>query len=161
MRKLKNQSIILLLSILVAFFGITVDKSVGEVRFKAELSGDEEVPPLKTKAKGEANFDLSNEGDELTYRVVLEGIENITAAHIHKGKTGENGPPVADLFREPRKEAISGILLSKGTIAGYKLTGPLKGKTLHSLIELIEAGEAYVNVHTKDYPEGEIRGQIK
>jgi len=41
------------------------------------------------------------------------------------------------------------------------LIGPLKGKSVNVLIELMEAGEAYVNIQTKKHPDGEIRGQIK
>jgi hypothetical protein len=38
---------------------------------------------------------------------------------------------------------------------------PKEGKPLSALIGKMEAGEAYVNVHTKQMPGGEVRGQIK
>jgi hypothetical protein len=160
MKSLSAPSFIFLLGVLLVFLGMTADQSYGELAFKAEISGQEEVPPVSTKAKGEAKFDLPKGGDQLAYRVVIEGIENVMAGHIHEGKKGKNGPPVADLFKEPKRVAVSGTLLSEGTIAAYELIGPLKGKPLQSLIQMMEAGDAYVNVHTKDHPEGEIRGQI-
>lgn len=96
----------------------------------------------------------------MTYSVVIEGIKDVVAARIHQGRKGENGPPVAELFVEPKGVEITGTLLAEGEIASYGLIGPLKGKPLRALIEIIEAGGAYVNVHTKDHPGGEIRGQI-
>jgi hypothetical protein len=39
--------------------------------------------------------------------------------------------------------------------------GQLAGATLADLVEHIVAGNAYVNVHTSQFPAGEIRGQIK
>jgi hypothetical protein len=66
-----------------------------------------------------------------------------------------------DLFNEPKREDISGTFLGDGVIEADMLIGPLKGKSLDSLIQLMEAGEAYINVYTKDHPQGEIRGQIE
>jgi hypothetical protein len=41
------------------------------------------------------------------------------------------------------------------------LEGPLKGKSVEGdLIKAIQNGEAYVNVHTTDHPDGAIRGQL-
>jgi hypothetical protein len=40
------------------------------------------------------------------------------------------------------------------------LKGPLKDASLNELIELIESGESYVYVQTRDHPEGKIRDQI-
>jgi hypothetical protein len=160
MAQMKTPLIIILVSVLLASFGMASDKSGRELHFKAELSGNEEVPAVKTQAKGEAKFYLRKGEDRFTYSVVLRGIENITAAHIHKGKKGENGPPVVDLFKEPRGKTATGTLLSEGVIFAYDLIGPLKGKSLKSLEEMMETEDAYVNVHSKDHPEGEIRGQI-
>jgi hypothetical protein len=39
-------------------------------------------------------------------------------------------------------------------------TGPFKDKTIADLLIAMQNGETYVNVQTKDYPEGELRGQI-
>jgi hypothetical protein len=138
-----------------------LSRSTRERTFEATLSGNEEVPPVSTVAKGTVTFKLNNVENHLTYRLSISHIRDVIDAHIHQGKQGQNGPPVIDLFSEPRKENIGGTLLVEGKIEPYLFIGPLKEKPLHALIELVESGESYVNVHTKKHPEGEIRGQIK
>lgn len=41
------------------------------------------------------------------------------------------------------------------------LIGPLAGQTLGNLVNEIISGNIYINVHTVQYPNGEIRGQLK
>jgi hypothetical protein len=91
----------------------------------------------------------------------VKDIENVTVAHIHSGKKGESGAPVAGLFMGPEKEGKFSGELAKGTITEKDLVGKLAGKTIGDLVKLIKDGEAYVNVHTVKNPNGEIRGQIK
>lgn len=84
----------------------------------------------------------------------------MTQAHIHLGRRGQNGPIVAFLFGPSR----FGISLRRGIIRGIitsrDLIGPLKGKSLQYLVREIARGNAYVNVHTVQNPNGEIRGQL-
>lgn len=127
--------------------------------FHAILQGDEEVPPVDSDAKGAAIFRTSNDGTELNYRLIVANIEDVTAAHIHLAPRGENGDIVAFLFEEPTEGRTNGVL-AEGTITSADLVGPLEGSTLSELIDEIEAGNTYVNVHTVDHPSGEIRGQI-
>jgi hypothetical protein len=152
--------IVLTIGILVSL-GMAADKQSSDCRFKAKLIGNEEVPPVETKAKGEVTFELNKQEDGLIYRLTLTDIHEVTAAHIHAGRKGMNGPPVAPLFTEPKKADISGTLYVEGTITGYELMDSLKGKSLNFLLQMLTTGEAYVNVHSKRHPEGEIRGQIE
>lgn len=129
--------------------------------FHAILEGDEEVPPVDSDAKGAAIFRTSNDGTELNYRLIVANIEDVTAAHIHLAPRGENGDIVAFLFdpEEPTEGRTNGVL-AEGTITSEDLVGPLEGSTLSELIDEMEAGNTYVNVHTVEHPSGEIRGQI-
>ena len=129
--------------------------------FHAILEGEEEVPPVDSDAKGAAIFRTSNDGTELHYRLIVANIEDVTAAHIHLAPRGENGDIVAFLFNpeEPTEGRTNGVL-AEGTITSADLVGPLEGSTLSELIDEMEAGNTYVNVHTVDHPSGEIRGQI-
>lgn len=128
--------------------------------FKAKLTGKEDVPALKTPARGEAIFKLGKDGMEVGYEVDLKGIENVSAAHIHYGKKGENGAPIANLFTGPKKVGKFSGELVKGVITDKDLYGVLQGKTIGDLVKMIKEGELYVNVHTDKHPDGEIRGQI-
>lgn len=128
--------------------------------FVAQLSGDEEVPPVETSARGTAIFKLSQDGNSLDYNLIVTNIDQVTQAHIHLAPAGVNGPVVAFLFgpSEPT-DRVDGIL-ARGTITADDLVGPLEGQPLSDLIDEIRAGNSYANVHTVEYPAGEIRGQI-
>jgi hypothetical protein len=129
--------------------------------FHAILEGEEEVPPVDSDAKGAAVFRTSNDETELNYKLVVANIEDVTAAHIHLAPRGENGPIVAFLFDpEEPTEGITNGVLAEGTITSADLVGPLERSTLSELIDEMEAGNTYVNVHTVEHPSGEIRGQI-
>jgi hypothetical protein len=131
---------------------------------RAHLSGDQEVPPADTDATGVATFQLSGDGTELSYRLIVANIENVTQAHIHLAPAGANGPVVAWLYPEaPPAQLIPGRtsgVLATGTITADGLVGPLVGASLDDLVDAMRAGNAYVNVHTSQFPPGEIRGQI-
>ena len=88
-------------------------------------------------------------------------MKDVTGCSIRKGQKGKNGPAVINLFTEPQKEDVIGTLLAEGKVEPYLFIGQLKGKPLKSLIQLIKAGDAYVNIQTKKHLEGEIRGQIR
>jgi hypothetical protein len=93
-----------------------------------------------------------------------QGIENVTMAHIHLASAGNNGPVVLWLYPQaPPAQLISGLfegMLASGTRTSANLVGPLTGQDLSVLIDAMIAGGTYVNVHTSQYPGGEIRGQI-
>ena len=152
----RMQLIIFLLVVGLATVGFAAEKS-----FKATLSGGEGVPAVKTMAKGEATFTLSKDGKELSYNVMVSDIENVTAAHIHMGKMGKNGPPVASIDTKGKKTGKFSGTIAEGKITEKELMGSLMGKNVKDLVKQIKMGNAYLNVHTDKYPDGEIRGQIK
>lgn len=135
--------------------------------FRAPLSGAEEVadPPVETDARGLATFQLSRDGTELSYRLNVANIENVTQAHIHRAPAGQNGGVVAWLYPDgPPAQLIEGRsdgTLATGVITDADLVGSLEGQTVADLVDEISAGNAYVNVHTSQYPGGEIRGQLR
>ena len=132
--------------------------------FFSTLSGREEVPPVRTPATGLAVYALRGEGTRLFFQHYLQLRSNaITAAHLHLGKPGENGPVVAALFNaENRNDRLRGGHRTKlvGELTIRDLTGPLEGLPLDSLIAEILDGNVYVNIHTRRYPDGQLRGQI-
>jgi len=130
-----------------------------------QLSGAAQVPPIETLAKGQAVLRLNSEGTELSYTLRVTDIDNPTMAHIHLGTAKQNGPVLVWLYPPaPPAKLIPGKfsgLLAQGKITTANLVGPLKGKPLKDLIADIRADKAYVNIHTQQHPDGEIRGQIK
>ena|ERR687891_393064 len=129
-------------------------------KFTAELTGSEEVPPKTTTATGNAESNLSSDGNTMSYQVNVMNIDKVTMAHIRSVKTGENGPVVVWLFNSTTPSGPMNGMLSQGNITSNDLVGPLKGKQMSDLVNLITDGQAYVNVHTEPNPKGEIRGQI-
>jgi len=156
-----NLLILFLLVIALATLGIAAEKHGAMHAYKAALTGAGEIPKVATTAKGTAIFEPEMGGMDLHYKVTVDDIENVTASHIHLGKKGKNGPPVAGLFAGPKKEGKFTGILAEGTITDKDLVGPLAGKTVKDLIKDIKKGELYVNVHTTKDPDGEIRGEIK
>ncbi len=168
---------------LVTSLAATATVLADSLNFNTHLSGDEEVPPIgvvnNSLAQGQANFKLSADGTELSYKLIAANIENAFMAHIHMGPAGANGPVVVWLFPSTTPGAPGPLgagrmdgVLAKGTITAANLVGPLAGHPFAELIDAIRAGNAYVNVHTNDgvaptntgpgdFPGGEIRGQLE
>lgn len=137
------------------------DNDNGDERtFTASLTGENEVPEVDTNASGDAEVTFEEGDDEAQYFIDVQDIVDVTAAHIHMGAEGENGDIVVTLYDDSASGEIDGELAS-GEIVASDLEGPLDGQEIEDLIELIEDGEAYVNVHTNDNPDGEIRGQLE
>ena len=147
------------------------------LNFRTHLTGDEEVPARATQAQGQAIFQLSKGGTELSYRLTAANIENAFMAHIHLAPAGSNGGVVVWLYPSTTPNAPRPLGSGRhninidGVIRASNLTGSLAGQPLANLMAAIEAGNAYVNVHTSDgvdpantgpgdFPGGEVRGQI-
>jgi hypothetical protein len=130
--------------------------------FTAELSGENEVPATESNATGVADFQPTTADDEqeVGYSVNLTGFDDIAAAHIHSGSEGDNGPIVVTLSNGAEAEDDSDEIQLNGDITSADLEGPLEDSEIANLVDLINNGSAYVNVHTEVYPDGAIRGQI-
>lgn len=154
---------------------VVVDQPVTEESnsFRADLTGTEEAPPRTTPATGVATFELSADGNSLTFRIEVSNIQNVVAAHLHVGGVGLNGEIVVNLFGPeiPGGGPVNG-LLAEGTITEANLIGSLAGSPLSALITPMRGNDIYVNVHTNDgvdptntgpgdFPGGEIRGQVR
>jgi hypothetical protein len=143
--------------------GLTIFAQQNYNLFIAKLSGSNEVPPVNTAASGIATFQLIPVGHQqvMNYQLSLKNITGVTAAHIYSGKQGANGPIVASLFNPSNPTGSINGRLATGTLTSSELTGPLHGKlSLSALVNMIRNGDAYVNVHTPQNQNGEVRGQI-
>ena len=142
------------------------------------LNGGNEVPANASKGHGSAIFQLSADGTELRYRITASNIENVHMAHIHAtAPAGVNTGIVVWLFPStavgpgPLGSGRHDGVLAEGTITAANLVGIFAGQPLSVLVDAIESGQAYVNVHTNDgmgaintgigdLQSGEIRGQL-
>ena len=128
----------------------------GGAKFGFNLTGSEEVPPVQTNATGMAEISAYTvAGDSITYSVNATNIKDVTAGHIHFGKPGENGPIVFTMFKyDPPRNEVS----ETGTITADKLEGPMAGKRVFDVALAGSNGSLYMNIHTVENPNGEIRG---
>lgn len=132
--------------------------------FGTHMTGAEETPARPSRAQGQLNLRLLEDGT-LAYKLLVASIEDVTQAHIHLAPPGSPGPVVAWLYPSaPPAQLIPGRsdgVMAEGVIANANVVGPLAGQGVAGLIATIQAGSAYANVHTAAYPPGEIRGQVK
>jgi hypothetical protein len=131
--------------------------------FAANLTGQEEVPVVDTQATGQAIFvPVQPTNETIDFYVNATGIQAVTQAHIHSGVRGENGPIVVTLFTfDPTQNPDQNGFTINGNITAINLEGPMQGKTTSDLISAMKNGSTYVNVHTEQNPNGEIRGQLQ
>lgn len=107
------------------------------------LSGDDEVPPVKSAASGSGSITVGAD-KSVSGGITTTGI-TATAAHIHVGSKGSNGPVIIPLTKKGDNEWL--------VPAGARLTDEQYGS--------YKAGNLYVNVHSAANPGGEIRAQLK
>jgi CHRD domain len=136
------------------------------VRLSAFLNGFQEVPSLNTP--GHAVLRATMTPEQITFTLTYA---DLTApplvAHIHVGQPGVNGG-VAVFFcgggGKPACPATTSGSVS-GTITAPDVLGPtaqgFSPGDLASLERAIRAGVTYTNMHTSNFPNGEIRGQIR
>ncbi|HYT83248.1 MAG TPA: CHRD domain-containing protein [Gemmatimonadales bacterium] len=124
----------------------TVGIPSGVEIFIANLNAANERPtPVTTAATGRAVITVL--GNLVSWKVDVVDIDSVTIGHIHKGVADSAGGVIRDLAPTP-----TGLNFT-GTVAVGSAT------VVDSVLTLMRAGRAYVNIHTKVYPGGEIRGQ--
>ena len=136
---------------------------------RTKLSGYEEVPAISTPGGGrfEADVRRSSLRYELSYRRLSAPVQQ---AHIHFGQLSVNGGVSVFLCSNlgngpagtpacPQSGEVSGTLTAE-SVVGPGAQGIAPGE-LRELLAAIDAGVAYVNVHTTTFPGGEIRGQLE
>jgi aldose sugar dehydrogenase len=132
-----------------------------EVEFEATLTGDQEVPPVDTTMRGDAEIEVENNRLEFELRV-SNNTNEIFAAHIHCAPPSESGPIGVTLFMGTFTEERG--LLAQGNITAPDANNECGWTDVDNIIAAIESGNTYVNVHTTEesggFPSGEIRGNL-
>jgi hypothetical protein len=115
--------------------------------FSTQLTGAAEVPgPGDPDGSGTATIIVNPGDEEVCWTIKTEGIElPATGAHIHEGAVGEFGDVVVSLTPPDEEGFSSGCAEVSREVALDILKNP---------------ENYYVNVHTEEFPDGAIRGQL-
>lgn len=119
----------------------------GEIRGQivtmvADLDGNQEVPPVPTAGRGFGLFTVNTDTNTIRYYIAFGGLGAAeTAAHIH---------------------GLAPHGVNAGVMIGLPLGSPKVGVANYNEADekAILRGMTYVNVHSANFPGGEIRGQI-
>lgn len=135
------------------------------------LSSFQEAP-LTLVTPGQGNASLRVVGRTIRYELGYADTEGtVTQAHIHIGERATTGGVAAFLCsnlgnapagtpRCPGSGRVSGTVTAAQVVGTAAEQGVAAGE-ISDLIRAIQAGAAYVNVHTDDFPAGEIRGDLR
>ena len=111
----------------------------------AKLTGDAEVPgPGDPKGSGTVQVTFNPDKGEVCYELSVANIQEATAAHIHEGAVGKEGP-VKVALEAPKTGAAKGCAKADAPVIIAIMQNP--------------AGY-YVNVHNAAFPKGAVRGQL-
>ncbi|GJP56373.1 hypothetical protein CLOM_g15428 [Closterium sp. NIES-68] len=143
--------------------------------FASVLLGVNEVPKNETQAAKNAVGDMRGVGymrlaiykdDDgpkwLKYQVTvrrLKGEMPPTKSHVHSGKKGKNGDILLDLPCGYVKKGME-LWRCEGSMGKEKRERTAALKAALSKIDKMPA-DYYGNIHTKRYPDGAVRGQLR
>jgi hypothetical protein len=126
----------------------------------AILGGGEEVPALLTGGVGSATITVDTDTRELTVTLRVFNLPTgSTAGHIHVGPKGVAGPVVLNFPVPVGRTGDFSMDFRVGRPA-FVARPEIGILTIDDLIQAMYAGGAYVNIHTTQFPGGEIRGQL-
>ncbi|WP_447974281.1 CHRD domain-containing protein [Nitrospira sp. Kam-Ns4a] len=147
--------------------------ATAEERFLASLSGYDEVPAVSTPAVGELRGKISGDEQSIAYELSYGGLQApVRFAHIHLAQPGVNGGIIVFLCQTagfPDPTGLAPPCLQEGTVTGTltaaNVIGPaaqgIAAGEFGELLAALRAGATYANVHSNQFPGGEIRGQLR
>jgi hypothetical protein len=142
MRTLMLSTIIVVLALLTGAH-MAAAQEMGKAM--AKLTGAAEVPgPGDPKGSGTAQVTLNPNTGEVCYELSVENIQEATAAHIHEGALGKEGPVKVSLDA-PKTATAKGCKSADAALIKAIMQDPTG---------------YYVNVHSAAFPNGAVRGQL-
>ena len=119
------------------------------------------------RIRGTLKLKFNSTFSRLAYRLFVFNATNplnrITAAHLHSGAANENGPVIADLYNGSARRVngqLSHGVLNNDDVKGEFSPDSFNFNSIASIYEGIRRGLVYVNVHSEQFPDGVVRGQI-
>ncbi|MBI5118999.1 CHRD domain-containing protein [Candidatus Poribacteria bacterium] len=120
----------------------------------ANMSGQQEVPPVATAASGKAGLIFDAALTQIAFEIEAANIAGVTGATVHLGSTTENGPVIFVLTNTGFITRLTGTLTQTDLIPAPGIA------TLADAINAMKNGDTYVNIATAAHPAGEIRGHL-
>ncbi len=118
----------------------------GQLGGGVKMTGKVEVPEGSPTGFGVASFAADTTSNQICYQIFVGGITlPAKAAHIHKAAAGVAGPVVVPLTAPDAIGVASGCVSADQAVIADILANP---------------GNYYVNVHTTEFPNGALRGQL-
>ncbi|HSD51128.1 MAG TPA: CHRD domain-containing protein [Candidatus Methylomirabilis sp.] len=135
------------------------------------MQGFQEIPAISSEAKGEFRGKIGKQDDSIEYELSYKGLTgNVTQAHIHFAQKGVIGGISVWLCQSATNPGPIGVPVCPlegtvtGTLTAANVIGPagqgIAAGEFSELVRAIRAGVTYANVHSSQFPGGEIRGQI-
>ena len=160
---------IFLVAAAVMVLGAAAVVSQGIPTIKAILESYQEVPAVSSTGSGELTARIN--GDQVDWELTYSDMAtDVTQAHIHFGQRSVNGGIsvflCSNLGNGPAGTQpcpVNGGTIS-GTFGATDVIGPasqgIAAGEYDELLRAIRAGATYVNIHTAQFPGGEVRSQI-
>ena len=153
-----NRRLLAVLALVAALAALVVSTPAGATgdatrcTLGAVLKGENEVPATTSKALGAAVVHIN--GTKLSFAVAIANParETFTRGHIHVGAAGVNGGVLVTLFESNTQGTTDRKLILQA--ARLDITEDVAARICG------DPAGFYVNVHTGDFPQGAIRGQL-
>jgi hypothetical protein len=152
---------------------VAVAAAVGGDQISARLTGYQVSPAVSSTGQGTFNASVSGDESSVSWTLDYSGLEGaVQQAHIHFGQQGVtsaisvflctnlgNGPAGTQPCPAPPAHVV-------GTITAADVTNlanaqGISAGELGELIDALDAGVTYVDIHTTKCPSGELRAQLK
>jgi CHRD domain-containing protein len=140
-------------------------------RYWVALNTDQDEPPVITDAKGFVGFKFSDSFNRLIYTVNVHNIDNVTGVYLYLKNDTQGNAPILDLLKKHKESnrenerwsdvtkdgQLTGTINLSGVTKKH-LIGAVKGESMKDVSKLMAEDQLYIVVYTKDYPNGELRG---
>ena len=140
-----ESTFLIALAILAAALAVTAQPASEKRLAAVSLTGTAEVPgPGDSNGTGSVTLTVKPATGEVCYDLTVANIQEATAAHLHEGAVGQEGP-VKVALETPKTGTVQGCQRAEAAL-------------LQALMEY--PANYYVNVHNAEFPKGAVRGQL-
>ena len=145
MRQILWSTLVMALVLLAAVCATVAQTGQGKALAAVTLTGATEVPgPGDSDGRGTVTLTVNPDKGEVCYDLTVANMQEATAAHIHEGAVGQEGPVKVGL-EAPKTGTAKGCKSAEAAFMQALLANP---------------ANYYVNVHNAEFPKGAVRGQL-